>query len=186
MFDNKIDPSYPKQPGEIASMEDLRKMIDGYDCGVRFADMNLGQLLEALAIQGVMDDVIIIVSADHGEIWGNSVSTRSMVRRIQATCRIPMIIRWPGKKAGMEDTGLHYHLDLGPTLAELLNKEPAASWDGNSYASVLTEGIPAGREYLVISQCAHVCQEVFALTTGSTHVRITMDSTCLTTKCCTT
>ena len=75
-----------------------------------------------------------------------------------ATCRIPMIIRWPGMQAGHVDEGLHYHLDLGPTLAELLGKEAMPSWDGESYAGAIVRGEDAGRDYLVISQCAHVCQ----------------------------
>jgi hypothetical protein len=33
-----------------------------------------------------------------------------------------------------------------------------AHWDGQSFASVLREGRDAGRDYLVLSQCAHVAQ----------------------------
>ncbi len=40
----------------------------------------------------------------------------------------------------------------------MLGKEPAKSWDGRSYAPALTEGRDCGRDYLVLSQCAHVCQ----------------------------
>lgn len=158
MYDNKVDQNYPRQPGEVGDMDGMRRMIDGYDCGVRFADKNIGQLLEGLTQQGVIDDVVIIVTADHGENMGELGIYAEHGTADQATCRIPMIIRWPGKKAGIEETGLHYHLDLGPTLAEMLNKEPAKSWDGKSYASLLTGDSSTGREYLVVSQCAHVCQ----------------------------
>jgi arylsulfatase A-like enzyme len=56
------------------------------------------------------------------------------------------------------DRDLHYNLDLGPTLAELFEKPPMTSWDGQSYARVLMNGESCGREFLVLSQCAHVCQ----------------------------
>ena len=76
-----------------------------------------------------------------------------------ATCRIPMIIRWPGKtRAGSVNSGLHYNLDLLPTLAELLGQPALREWDGMSYAPAILTGRDSGRESLVISQCAHVCQ----------------------------
>lgn len=74
------------------------------------------------------------------------------------TCRIPMIIRWPGGQKGHVDKGLHYNLDLLPTLAQLLGKQPSERWDGQSYAPAILNGEDCGRDYLVLSQCAHVCQ----------------------------
>jgi arylsulfatase A-like enzyme len=158
MYDNRTDPKRPRHPGEILDMEGLRRMIDGYDCGIRYMDSHIGQLFEALERQGVMDDLVIIITADHGENQGQLGIYGEHATADQGTCRIPMIIRWPGVTVPHVDTGLHYHLDLLPTLAELLGREPAASWDGRSYAPVLTERAECGREYLVVSQCAHVCQ----------------------------
>lgn len=158
MYDNRTNPNYPRHPGELTNMDDVRSVIDGYDIGVRYVDDHIGQVIEALKQQGVDDDLVIIISADHGENLGELGIYAEHGTADEATCHIPMIVRWPGMKRGTEDTGLHYHLDLMPTLAELFDKEPAQTWDGQSYAAALTEGLDAGREYLVVSQCAHVCQ----------------------------
>ncbi|KAA0562250.1 sulfatase-like hydrolase/transferase [Bacillus sp. CH30_1T] len=158
MYDNSTNPQFPRYPGEISDLDDLRQVIDGYDCGVRHMDENIGHIFKALEAQGVMDDLVVIISADHGENLGELGIYAEHGTADNATCRIPMIIRWPGMKQGHVDHGLHYHLDLLPTLAELLGKDPKQSWDGTSYASVLTSGQENGREFLVISQCAHVCQ----------------------------
>ncbi len=158
MFSNETNPAYPRHPGEIRDRDGLRKMIDGYDCGIRYMDEHIGMIFKALEEQGVMEELIIIITADHGENQGELGIYGEHGTADQGTCRIPMIIRWPGFKRGHFDDGLHYHLDLGPTLAELLGKPAPASWDGQSYASALTDGDDQGREYLVISQCAHVCQ----------------------------
>jgi len=61
-------------------------------------------------------------------------------------------------KAGHVDTGLHHNLDLAPTLAEMFGEAPQPQWDGRSYAAAITEGADCGKEFIVISQCAHVCQ----------------------------
>ncbi len=158
MYDNTTRPQFPRHPGELNDMGDWRRMIDGYDCGIRYMDEHIGQLFAALKEQGVFDDLAIIISSDHGENIGELGIYGEHATADGITCRIPMIIKWPGCKAGHVDNGFHYNLDLAPTLAELLGKQNAPTWDGQSYASALKCGDDAGREYLIISQCAHVCQ----------------------------
>lgn len=158
MWDDRTDPRYPRYPGEIKDMADLRQMIDGYDCGIRYMDDHIGQVLAALEAQGVLDDLAIIVTADHAENMGELGIYGEHATADYATCRIPMIIRWPRGRTGSVDRGLHYNLDLAPTLAELLGKDPIESWDGQSYAPALLSGGDCGRDHLVLSQCAHVCQ----------------------------
>lgn len=157
-YTNGENPRFPRQPGEIRDMDGLRRMIDGYDCGIRYMDGHLGRLFEALEEQGVMDDLIVIISADHGENMGQLGIYGEHATADQGTCRIPMIIRWPGMKQGVVDDGLHYHLDLLPTLADMLGTPPMPVWNGTSYAPVLKEGTDCGRDFLVVSQCAHVVQ----------------------------
>jgi len=158
MWDNRVYPRYPRAPGEIKDMGDLRRMIDGYDCGIRYMDEHIGRLLAALEAQGVLDDLAIIISSDHAENMGELGIYGEHATADHGTCRIPMAIRWPGGQAGAVDRGLHYNLDLGPTLAELFGRDPMPSWDGQSYAPAVLRGEDCGREHLVLSQCAHVCQ----------------------------
>ena len=158
MFNNQTSPEFPRYPGEIKDRKDLRKMIDGYDCGIKYMDDHLGLIFQQLENQGIMDDVIIILTSDHGENMGELGIYGEHGTADQGTCHIPMIIRWPGNKQGHVDHGLHYHLDLPPTIAEMVGREPASNWDGTSFASTIQKGNDNGRDYLVISQCAHVCQ----------------------------
>lgn len=158
MYDDIADPRYPRHPGAVRNMSDLRRMIDGYDTGIKYMDSHIGQLFEELERQGVMDDLAIIISADHGENLGEFGIYGEHATADYPTCRIPMIIRWPNGRPGHTDDGLHYNLDLLPTLANLLQKRAGTSWDGQSFASSITDGECNGRDYLVVSQCAHVCQ----------------------------
>ena len=158
MYNDNVEAKYPRLPGKITDRDSLRQMIDGYDCGIRYMDGHIGQIIAALRQQGIMDEVVIIITADHGENMGELGIYGEHATADHGTCRIPMIIRYPGLKRGHVDEGLHYHLDLGPTLAELLGRKPMPSWDGQSYAPALQTGEACGRDSLVISQCAHVCQ----------------------------
>jgi arylsulfatase A-like enzyme len=158
MYDNHVDPRYPRAVGEIRDMGDLRRLVDGYDCGIAYMDQHIGQIFAALEEQGVWDDLAVIVSSDHGENMGELGIYAEHATADRGTCRIPMIVRWPGGVRGRVDEGLHYNLDLAPTLAELLGRERKAVWDGQSFAPTVTQGAACGREFLVLSQCAHVCQ----------------------------
>ncbi len=121
-------------------------------------DMHIGKILDALREVGVYDDVSFIITSDHGENIGelNSYSEHSTADNI--TCRIPMIIKWQGGMAGTSDDTFRYNVDLAPTMADLFGLSKPARWDGESYAETIRHGVPCPREYLVLSQNAHVCQ----------------------------
>ena len=159
MYHDRPSAEFPRYPGRIETMADLKLFVDGYDCGIRYMDEHIGRLLAALDERGVLDDLVILVSSDHGENLGELGIYAEHATADHATCRIPLIVRWPGKaRPGAVDAGLHYHLDLAPTMAELLGVEPRPQWDGQSFAAALLEGKDAGRTELILSQCAHVCQ----------------------------
>ncbi|MFP4016075.1 MAG: sulfatase [Halanaerobiales bacterium] len=158
MYDNKESTDYPRHPGELRDMQDLRRMIDGYDCGIRYMDSHIGKLFSLLEEKGLMEDMVVIISADHAENMGELGIYGEHATADFANCRIPMIIKWPGGQSGAVDSGLHYNLDLAPTLAELLDRDAVENWDGSSYADAVLSGADDGRDTLILSQCAHVCQ----------------------------
>ncbi len=158
MFDDATNPQFPRHPGRLENMEQVKKFFDDYDCGVKYADEHVGRIFDYLESRGLLEDTVIIISSDHGENIGELGLYAEHATADHITCRIPMIIRWPGKMRGHIDKGLHYNLDLLPTLAQILGVEKSDDWDGESFADVLTDGQDRGRDHLVLSQCAHVCQ----------------------------
>lgn len=155
MWDNAVPAGFPRHLGEVRDMADFRRMIDGYDCGIRYMDEHIGQILDALDAAGVLDDLAVIITSDHGENLGELNCYAEHGTADYITHRIPLIIRWPGCLQGHVDTGLHYNLDLGPTLADLFGAEPRPLWQGRSFAPALREGADCGRDWLVLSQCCH-------------------------------
>jgi choline-sulfatase len=158
MYDDQEFPEYPRHPGKANDMNGLRRIIDGYDCGVRYADHLIGQLFDLLREKNIFEDTAIIITSDHGENMGELGIYSEHATADHPTCHIPMIIKWPSGLKNHVDNGFHYNLDLAPTMAELLNVEPYDKWDGQSYAKTITDGEETGRDYLVLSQLAHVCQ----------------------------
>ncbi len=148
---------HEQQPSEASSMEEARKMFDGYDRGTRYADQHLGFILQKLEELGIADDTAIIISGDHGENLGelNVYGDHQLADHI--TCRVPLIMKWPGmtdNQAGRVDNGLLYHLDFAATMTGLAGGQVAENWDGVSFADQFRAGGEQGRDYLVVSQGA--------------------------------
>lgn len=147
----------PRVPDQIANMADYKRWVDGYDCGIAYADENCGRLLNALSDQGVLDDTMIVITSDHGENHGELGVFGDHQTADHVTSRVPMIIRMPGQAPAV-DTALHYQSDVAATLVELLGGKVPGHWDGASFAEAFRAGQSRGREYVVLSQGAWACQ----------------------------
>ncbi len=158
MWNDNTSPLYPRHPGSLENLDDVKDFMDGYDCGVRYADDNLAQLIKVLKDKGIYDDTAIIITSDHGENLGELGIYGEHATADHPCCHIPMIIKWPGMAENHRDSGLHVNVDLVPTMADILKVEPHKDWDGKSYAKVLTDKQDASYESVVLNQCAHVVQ----------------------------
>ena len=158
MYDDREPADFPRHPGKIDDLLSMRRVIDGYDTGVRYFDDHLAQIVARLKAAGVWHETAVIISGDHGENLGELGIYSEHATADIPTCNVPLIIRWPGGASGTVDCGLRYNLDLAPTLMELLGGEPAPLWVGHGFAGAIRDEADAGRPELVLSQCAHVCQ----------------------------
>jgi arylsulfatase A-like enzyme len=150
---------YPRQPQQAGALAAVRRIFDGYDTGVLFADRHLGRLLDRLADLGVEDETAVIVSSDHGENLGELGVYCDHQTADQLTARLPAVVRWPGRgPRGRVDDGLYYQVDLAATVIELVGGEVPDDWDGRSFAAPFDQGRPAGRDHLVLSHGAWTVQ----------------------------
>lgn len=164
------DISHPRQITQINTLEDFKSMIDEYDTGVWYADRCVGKLVSKLKEINAYEDTVIIVSSDHGECLGECGSYCEHGEADYITTHIPLIIKWPGCPKDAQSNGFHYNVDLLPTLMDLIGDIPPfkcnrvvgkpnpVAYDGESFADLVKNGGDGGREFLVVSQCAHVCQ----------------------------
>ncbi|MCL2640428.1 MAG: sulfatase-like hydrolase/transferase [Phycisphaerales bacterium] len=160
MYDDQENPRFPRQPGKVTDKASMRKLIDGYDTGILYADAVVGKIVAHLKAAGVYDDTIIILSSDHGENFGELGIYAEHATADVGTCRIPFIVKWPGGPKGKANTNLHCNVDLAPTLMDLLDGPKPELWDGQSFAGEIIPGKPSEtpREELILGQCCHVCQ----------------------------
>ncbi|MCF7686831.1 MAG: sulfatase-like hydrolase/transferase [Cephaloticoccus sp.] len=153
---------FPRQPHEIRSMEDARRMFDGYDTGVLYADQAIGRILAAVEKRGWLDDTWVIISSDHGENLGEFNIYGDHQTADTITSRVPLIIRPPKNFVGQRgrvDDSLIYQGDMAATMIELAGGTVPENWDAHSFTSQFKAAQPVNhRSELVLSQMAWSCQ----------------------------
>ena len=136
-------------PDAIRTTDDFKKLIDGYDASIAYADYHIGQVLDVMADAGILDDTAIIISGDHGDSFGEHGQYMDHGIANEAVHNVPMVVRWPGMPGGLKSDELIYGLDLGPTLCDMLGFNTPAKWDGRSFADAVKGSQFTGWPYQV-------------------------------------
>ena len=99
-----------------------------------FVDRLLGRLVARLKNEGMYDDTLIVVTADHGFAWQVGVPTRRSVSRsnVNELGPVPMFVKAPSQKRGRVNDALAQTLDVTPTIADVLNVPLGYRADGSS------------------------------------------------------
>jgi len=89
-----------------------------YYAAISFIDYQIGRIMAALEQMGELDNTLILLSADHGEMLGdyNCVGKRTM---LDSAARIPLLARFPDKhSAGQRSTRAASLVDIMPTVLD--------------------------------------------------------------------
>lgn len=121
-----------------------RRLIANYWGLVSQVDRSVGAILTTLEELGLAEDTIVVFTSDHGDMMGS----HKLVEKgytYQEAMRVPWMIRYPkeGRKQHIVD-GHVSHIDLVPTVLELMGKECPAELPGKSLLPLIKDGTPAG------------------------------------------
>jgi len=78
----------------------LRLLIDLYDRGLANLDHELGQLFAHLRARGLWDDLLLVVTSDHGEYFGEHDLIAHSKDVYEPVMAIPLLIKTPGQREG--------------------------------------------------------------------------------------
>ncbi len=103
--------------------------VDIYDANLKFTDEHLGRLLDYLTSSGLIDKTAIIISADHGEEFGEHGQKFHNGRPSRIQTHVPMIFWYPGVKPQRISQPVT-SADIGPTLLRATAITPPADYTG--------------------------------------------------------
>jgi arylsulfatase A-like enzyme len=117
----------------------MRLLADLYDSEIAAADASVGAALRALP---GADRALIVITADHGESFGDHRNMLHGGDLFAETLRVPLLIRWPGATTATVVPAPVSLVDLYPTLAAAAGAAPPDYLDGVDLTG-LARGEPA-------------------------------------------
>jgi arylsulfatase A-like enzyme len=126
MFEAPKDPNFP---GVLS---------DRYDEAVRYMDDHVGRFLDWLRPAGLLDDALVIVTADHGESFGHSYGGHTGPMLYEELIHVPLLVKLPHQHSGSRiPEPRTAHADLLPTILDYMDLPVPAQVEGRSFLPVL-------------------------------------------------
>ncbi|MEL6523421.1 MAG: choline-sulfatase [Pseudomonadota bacterium] len=121
------------------SEEDIRRARRAYLANVSYFDSKIGELVQTLEETGELDNTVVIVTADHGDMLGERGLWYKM-NFFEHSARVPLVMAGPGIAKGTATNAVSL-VDLLPTFLEI----------GGGDASMLGEDID-GRSLMPLAR----------------------------------
>jgi arylsulfatase len=107
-----------------------------YDGEVAYTDHAIGRLLDGLASRGLEAGTVVVLTADHGEEFGDHGSWEHGHTHYDELLHVPLIVRASGlaPRSVYEPVGL---IDVAPTVCTLAGLAPSSTFRGRDLAGAL-------------------------------------------------
>jgi len=125
-----------------------KTLRDRYDGEITFTDRYIGKLLDFIAARPWVGRTAIIVTADHGEAFGEHKQFVHGFELWENLVRVPLLVSLPGATPRKIDTP-RGAADLAPTILDLLGVAPDPSFIGTSLVPELRGAAEAPRDILI-------------------------------------
>lgn len=120
-----------KEP-DVLSKEEVSQIIDLYDSCIRYADDCIKDLIDRFADLNKLENTVIIITADHGEEFGEHGNLSHHRKLYDELIRVPLIIyNLRGIKPRVIDIPFSL-IDIAPTLVDLARVKKPIQFKGES------------------------------------------------------
>lgn len=134
-----FDPHQPYHP----SASDAALSVSLYDAEIAGVDRQIGRIVDTLRNNGLLDNTLLIVTADHGESLGEHGEQTHAIFVYDATVHVPLMIRYQRMFAPAVYDGPVRSVDIAPTVLGALGLEGGDSTDGHDLHAAMQGKEPA-------------------------------------------
>jgi len=132
--------------GALDTLDDQLNYLNFYGNLMKASDNYLMQLLDTLTDQGMLENTLIIRTADHGEMGlTHSGQRQKNFNFYEESTRVPLVYSNPNLyKQQLTSNAIVSHVDFLPTIASLFNAplSARAPWQGVDYSKLVLNPSP--------------------------------------------
>ncbi|WP_077152331.1 sulfatase-like hydrolase/transferase [Halorubrum tropicale] len=115
---------------ETISEEERKALIDLYDAEIRYTDKAIGSFIDELEARGLLDSSVVIVTADHGDTFGEHGIYGHPRQLYEELIHVPLLILTP------EGSSTHLtqpveNIDIGPTILQIIDRDIPGEFEGS-------------------------------------------------------
>ncbi len=141
-----LNPEYTNKDVEVppffVDTPTIRRLLTRYYTDITKMDRNVGELMDILKKNEMTENTIMMFTADQGPQLPFGKWTL-----YDYGVQVPLMIRWPGNVApGSQTDALVSHVDIVPTLLDILGAKIPEDLDGQSFYPVLNSSGKSRRE----------------------------------------
>ena len=105
------------RPGEVTE-EERQLLLDCYDGEIRYLDDQLRKFFDELEERGLLRDSLVIITADHGEAFGEHGFFTHPRQLHEHLIHVPLLISSPAGEEMSDQDGPVSSLDLAPSVLD--------------------------------------------------------------------
>jgi len=133
----------PHQPYVVRELDLGAITPTAYDAEIAQADRGLGRVIDWLRQAGVLDDTLVVFTADHGESLGEHGEMTHGIFIYDATIHVPLVWRLPRTlPAGSTYAGPVRHVDIVPTVLAIVGAPAPDALQGVNLLPALQGRVP--------------------------------------------
>lgn len=135
----KLDARFTAPPPWLPDLPVIRREMESYREGVRLMDDYMGRVLYAVRQHGLEQNTLVIITSDHGiEFPGGKMTLSDQGLQVMLLIRGP---EWTGFSGGRVIEPMVTHLDVLPTVYELLGKAAPETLEGKSLLPLVQDRV---------------------------------------------
>jgi arylsulfatase A-like enzyme len=119
-----------------------RRLYDEY---IAYADAEFGRLLDTLEEKGLLDNTILVVTADHGEMFERGILEHMTPTLYEPLIHVPLIISRPGQNQRLDVHTPTSCVDVVPTLLKTAGLPIPAGYEGEILPTFGEAGVNSDR-----------------------------------------
>lgn len=141
-FLNYFDAHGPYDPEpEFRAAIGGTEAVDAYDAAIATIDAHLDRLFRALEARGRLDNTVVVVTSDHGELFGEHGLWGHAHNMYLDVLHVPLAMRGPGIPAGTRVNAEVSLVDMAATISALALGPGTERFPGQSLASHWENGV---------------------------------------------